>query len=447
MMKNVIQLFRKRSDRDIDAIYRSLRRDAILFTHVFPPQHGKKSSCFFGGRPQLPPDIDWPAIGGDENGLERSLSLLAQIDCASLPRLDNCPDLPEAGTLFFFVDSMDALCFDHQDFRNWVIYHPEPVTTLPPTPDPADLQYCEGDPLIYGHQYDWLNHLDRTERDFPKNYPKWAVEPHRIDAARTVGYEEFDHQTGTYLSDRIENDLHSELMRVQGGLIERTWDYYFFPEGLDARTAFWRPHPSFPHAWIQVEIFAGYFCEEINDDPKYDKERQQAYRWASRGRAAGLFTATSPEDREAFWSWLQAMEESASSSAESVQRDKRDATTLNRCISRAYQKGIDFCLAESAIAAAQVDNQMIDDVRWRHVPIFEMRNEIDTVRHAMCGAAKEIQFAPQRFKDTHMLLMQFDSDYGMGWMWGDVGVLQYWIRPDDLKSRRFENVIVTMEGH
>jgi len=43
--------------------------------------------------------------------------------------------------------------------------------------------------------------------------------------------------------------------------------------------------------------------------------------------------------------------------------------------------------------------------------------------------------------------MQFDTDYGMDWMWGDCGVLQYWITPQDLKARRFDRVIVTLEGH
>ena len=64
----------------------------------------------------------------------------------------------------------------------------------------------------------------------------------------------------------------------------------------------------------------------------------------------------------------------------------------------------------------------------------------------MLGAAQDIQGAPWRMKDSHILLMQFDTDDGLNWMWGDCGVLQYWITPADLKAWRFNKVIVTMEG-
>jgi len=180
---------------------------------------------------------------------------------------------------------------------------------------------------------------------------------------------------------------------------------------------------------------------------KYADERKQAYRWISRSRAAGLFTATSPEVREEFWAWLEDLNRTGSSTVDGVYDDKRSAYTLNTCLSRAYQKGIDYCLSESADAAAPIDRQMTDDVRWRHVPITRMRNYFDTVQHTMLGASKDIQGTPQRFKDTHILLMQFDSDPGMGWMWGDEGVLQYWITPQDLKARQFDKVTVTMDGH
>jgi uncharacterized protein YwqG len=43
--------------------------------------------------------------------------------------------------------------------------------------------------------------------------------------------------------------------------------------------------------------------------------------------------------------------------------------------------------------------------------------------------------------------MQLDTDYGMDWMWGDCGVLQYWITPEDLAERRFDRVHATLEGH
>ena len=42
--------------------------------------------------------------------------------------------------------------------------------------------------------------------------------------------------------------------------------------------------------------------------------------------------------------------------------------------------------------------------------------------------------------------MQFDSDNGFGWMFGDCGVAQFWITPEDLAARRFDRVTATVEG-
>jgi uncharacterized protein YwqG len=39
-----------------------------------------------------------------------------------------------------------------------------------------------------------------------------------------------------------------------------------------------------------------------------------------------------------------------------------------------------------------------------------------------------------------VLLAMIDTDESRGWMWGDGGCLYFWIRQEDLKARRFENV-------
>lgn len=39
-----------------------------------------------------------------------------------------------------------------------------------------------------------------------------------------------------------------------------------------------------------------------------------------------------------------------------------------------------------------------------------------------------------------LLLLQLDSDDEIGWMWGDVGTIYYWIRRQDLAAARFDQV-------
>lgn len=43
------------------------------------------------------------------------------------------------------------------------------------------------------------------------------------------------------------------------------------------------------------------------------------------------------------------------------------------------------------------------------------------------------------------LLLQIDSDDAAGMMWGDAGMLYFWIKEDDLKNRRFENAWMILQ--
>lgn len=45
------------------------------------------------------------------------------------------------------------------------------------------------------------------------------------------------------------------------------------------------------------------------------------------------------------------------------------------------------------------------------------------------------------------LLLQIDSDDKLGWMWGDVGRLYFWIRQHDLDARHFDNCWFVQQCH
>ncbi len=47
--------------------------------------------------------------------------------------------------------------------------------------------------------------------------------------------------------------------------------------------------------------------------------------------------------------------------------------------------------------------------------------------------------------DDWVLLLQLDSDDTGGFMWGDLGMLYYWIRSGDLAERRFDRVWMTLQ--
>ena len=55
--------------------------------------------------------------------------------------------------------------------------------------------------------------------------------------------------------------------------------------------------------------------------------------------------------------------------------------------------------------------------------------------------AKELE----KHRSDWMLLLQIDSDDDAGFMWGDVGMLYFWIKKEDLEKTNFENVWMILQ--
>ena len=67
--------------------------------------------------------------------------------------------------------------------------------------------------------------------------------------------------------------------------------------------------------------------------------------------------------------------------------------------------------------------------------------------HQMFGVGISLQVDAETDHADWVMLLQLFYDREMLWYFGDVGVFQFWIRPDDLKAGRWNKVEVTFEGN
>jgi len=70
---------------------------------------------------------------------------------------------------------------------------------------------------------------------------------------------------------------------------------------------------------------------------------------------------------------------------------------------------------------------------------------ISRAPHRMGGPRDVVQSYASRADDD--LLFQIFSDDAMGWMWRDLGALFVYLRPFNLKVRRFKRVYAWIDGH
>jgi hypothetical protein len=78
-----------------------------------------------------------------------------------------------------------------------------------------------------------------------------------------------------------------------------------------------------------------------------------------------------------------------------------------------------------------------------------VRRELHCPLHQMLGVGKDIQGTAEEARaDGTILLLQIDSDHSVHehFMFCDMGVAQFWIKPDDLAAGRFDKAWGTTEG-
>lgn len=121
------------SQAQLDEMLAKARRPGLAMMKTLTPDAEGAQGCWLGGEPTLPPEIEWPFRYSEIQQESIPLHFLAQINLASVPRLEGLPELPENGTLFFFYD---AVLGDPEKEETRVIFVPGDVQGYPYRPMP-----------------------------------------------------------------------------------------------------------------------------------------------------------------------------------------------------------------------------------------------------------------------------------------------------------------------
>ena len=420
------------------------RAARLAIKHIFPPRLPQRSMSYFGGLPIIPDNFDWPLLHNCKRLLER-LNFMAQIDCSDLPPGPGRDLLPDKGYLYFFAPMSHSFGPDAMHFVTR--YEPRPATkrwsplgaALTSKIEPADAM----EKIWRGKR----THYDRVEIEFG-----WIEEPSDDEvAARAADGHAFE------VADKICS--------------EKSDAFYGSPASPDLllsahhapKVAPWTPYAGFPANWKTARIIRmlveAYQREEAADvmdrlkalgDVADDNPEGERLRTLLRDLAAfsdrmftpffptlnaGLKEYDAPPDevKQQIMTFLEDLRVNRMpSSKERHYAHLQLPLVINDWLAIAAIHGAEGGLTDPA-GAEQIPPDVVAALAHRHT----------ARKHQMLGEGEVVQVAADEMNDRYLLLLQLGPDAALNWM----GSLQYWITPEDLAAKRFENTVLTIEAY
>ena len=424
------------------------RRARLAIKHIFPPRLPQRSMSYFGGWPIVPEDFDWPTIHDRQGRLER-LTFMAQVACADLPAGPARDMFPDKGYLYFFAPMAQSFGPDAAHFV--VRYEPRQATQ---TWEPLDVGFTgkiePADPM----DAVWRGkrtHYDRVEIQFG-----WIEEP-TDDEVAARGDE-------------------GHAFRVADKIRAERLDAFFGPPAAPSpllsvyqapKNTLWTPHAGFPINWKTARIIRrfveAYHREETEDVAnrlkslgevaddhtearrlqtlqqelsRYQSKMSAAFRPTIDARAKD-YDAPSDEVKTQILAFLEDLRMNGMpSSKERPYLHLRTPLVLNQWLATAAIHGAEGALTDPE-GAALVPRDVVAALAHRHT----------ARKHQMLGEGEVVQVAADEMKHRYVLLLQLGQDTALDWTVGEMGPLQYWITPEDLAAKRFENTVLTIEAY
>lgn len=420
----------------------------LAIKHVFPPRLPQRSMSYFGGLPIVPDEFDWPTVHNRKGLLER-LNFMAQIDCSDLPPGPGRDLLPEKGYLYFFAPMSDTFGADAMHFVTR--YEPRHVTQKwQPLDMPFTAKILGSDPIdeiLRGKR----THYDRVEVEFA-----WIEEPTDAEVAARAG----------------EGHAFEVADKIRTERVEAFYGPQIAPDPLLSahhapKDTLWAPYPGFPANWhsarIVRKLVEAYHREETadvtaqlkalgdvaEDDPEAKRLRVVQRELSAFGSKmfnaffptvhAGLkeYDAPPPELKQQILAFLEDLRVNGMPSSSARRPHRRQLPlVMNDWLSIAAIQGAEGGLTDPD-GAALIGPDVVAALSPRHL----------SRSHQMLGKGEVVQVAADEMKDRYLLLLQLGPDMALNWTVGEMGPLQYWITPEDLAAKRFQNAILTIEAY
>jgi hypothetical protein len=439
----------------IDLIIDAARRKPIVFRQEFSSD-ANPSLSFYGGRPVVPGGFTWPRASADP--ASKPLHFIMQWECCQLAEQDATGLLPKDGVLYFFLDFE----WGRDDgFR--FIHCPGAVEGWQPLDPPVDLG------PVLGDQGAWQMAGCTSKVDDPNDYVPRLM-PHAPFTPRSFDYpippaDERDEGEADRLFWHDKSCAEALLTIEKSGRA---------PVALkdinEPKSPFERPFAAFPHDFGAIRVLAAEAIDELDGPYRVRKsrhvltelsseEREAKFdAWLREARELYIFASQRPmsgavpqEVADQIWTWVRELEPVfrlgfyrvvttavdtslgvGSEAIEAIPAEQIAEAATMHTLAREY-------LHDEYPASPKTDDLKLHEEKRARGELKKVRSVHAPTPTHMFGPPSYVQGYVEELMDDHLLLLEITSGSGPGHHFGD-GVLQYLIRPDDLREGRFDRV-------
>ena len=442
------------TEAEIAKMLETEAQPAIFLRRSWPVGAACGGSSWLGGRPCLPARLPWPR----DLRQGTALHFLAQIDCEDLPTLNGASPLPRDGRLLFFADLDEERLWpgsldEQRGAATRVIYVPKSEETPEERDPPEDMPDVD-------HPFGELTgpFADKGR----KGFPKWPVSAHPIETYDIAEKPRDDRRSNPDFYQKAAARHYEGISALlppppnpkkRITLLERATIPAAGPGGKPLRREVFRAEPLGP-AFPWCGLVVSEFVSKLEGDSKraLDRVREElALRGAQaedHHRAAVTSCERLAEDIAALAAAIGPLEPAAPATPELretllawiaemvARRHPQRANLFVKALQRAVMTALQRAVADPEIAA-------------RLTPEAHRLNA-ERLTPSPCGA-EHLMLGPTQFKtnptgDGGVRLLLLCSDYGLDFMFCDVGVAEFWISEEDLAARRFEKAWANTAG-